>query len=153
MICLKFSRQIGRIRRLSSVERSLLLQIVGLVIVVRAALWLITFRRLQSLLSRVEVRGIRNLDIRAIPVERVAQFVAAASRYVPKASCLTQALVTATMLRRAGHGASLRIGVSPHAGAKFRAHAWVECDGKIVIGRIKDFEDFAPLPPVQMGNF
>ena len=75
-----------------------LVQVFGLLVAVRIALWLITFKRLQSLLSRVEVRGYRKLNNRAIPAKRVARFVAAASRYVPKASCLTQALVAATLL-------------------------------------------------------
>jgi len=152
MICLRFSQPIRKLLGLSSAEQALLVQVFGLLVVVRAALWLIKFKKLQSLLSRVEVRGSRKLNSRAVPAERVARFVAAASRYVPRASCLTQALVANTLLRRAGHDAVLRVGISRQAGTDLRAHAWVECAGKVVIGRIKDFEDFQPLPPLQMAS-
>jgi hypothetical protein len=152
MIFLRFSRPIRKLLRLSLAEQMLLVQAFGLLVAVRIALWLITFKRLQSLLSRVEVRGPRKLNSRAVPAERVARFVAAASRYVPRASCLTQALVADTLLRRAGHDAVLRVGVARQAGTDLRAHAWVECAGKVVIGRIKGFDEFQPLPPLQMAS-
>jgi Transglutaminase-like superfamily len=57
-----------------------------------------------------------------------------ASRFVPAATCLAQALVTVTLLEREGLPASLRIGVARSVRGKFEAHAWVESGGRVVIG-------------------
>jgi Transglutaminase-like superfamily len=59
--------------------------------------------------------------------------VRVASRYVPRASCLTQALVLHILLRREGLPSRIRIGVSKDAGF-FEAHAWVESHDRVVIG-------------------
>ena len=56
------------------------------------------------------------------------------SRYVPQASCLTQALAAKTLLDRNGFQSLLKIGATRHGG-KFEAHAWIEIDGRIVLGK------------------
>jgi hypothetical protein len=38
------------------------------------------------------------------------------------------------MLARRGYPAHLRIGVAKDEGGRLKAHAWVECEGNIVIG-------------------
>jgi hypothetical protein len=55
------------------------------------------------------------------------------SPYVPATTCLVQALVVISLLEQAGLPGSLRIGVV-RTGNKLEAHAWVECQNKIVIG-------------------
>jgi hypothetical protein len=55
-------------------------------------------------------------------------------------------------LRRDGHDAVLRVGVARQDSSDFRAHAWVECAGKVVIGKIKDFDEYAPLPPLRAAS-
>ena len=60
--------------------------------------------------------------------------MAAASRYVPRATCLTQALTMQVLLERAGYDARLRIGVARGDEGQFQAHAWVESQDGIVIG-------------------
>ncbi len=57
-----------------------------------------------------------------------------ASRYVPAATCLTQSLATKVLLSRQGHQASVRIGVARSEAGQFQAHAWVESNGRVVIG-------------------
>lgn len=56
------------------------------------------------------------------------------SRYVPRASCLTQALAAKTLLDRHGFQSVLKIGAARNDG-KFEAHAWIEIDGRIVLGK------------------
>ena len=76
----------------------------------------------------------------------LAWAVRAAARRVPRASCLTQSLALEALLVQAGHPAALRIGVARKDDGAFEAHAWVESEGRVLIGRLSDLERFAPLP-------
>ncbi len=73
--------------------------------------------------------------------------VTIAGRYVPGATCLVQALVAERVLKRAGHPALLRIGVSNQPG--FRAHAWVESNGKVLLGEEENLSQFTALPALK----
>jgi hypothetical protein len=120
---------VRRLFRLSKSELLLLLQALVVVIAVRAALWLFPYDRVRRYLQ--SKRGVSEFQPSAA---RIAQFVAAASRFVPRANCLTRALAAEALLRRHGHDACLRIGVAKSAPDGLRAHAWVECGGEVVIG-------------------
>jgi hypothetical protein len=61
-------------------------------------------------------------------IERVA-------RFVPKASCLTQALALQFILARTGHSSRLQIGVREADDGSISAHAWVTCNGVVVLGQ------------------
>jgi hypothetical protein len=75
----------------------------------------------------------------------IAWAAAAGAGRVPGAKCLVVALVGEAMLKAAGHEAELCIGVSTRVG--FKAHAWVELDGRAVIGAAADGE-YDRLEPV-----
>src|SRR3989442_11741551 len=61
--------------------------------------------------------------------------VSMCGRLLPRAKiCLVQALVAHTLLERHGHPASLRIGVDATGDRPFRAHAWVESRGRVIVG-------------------
>jgi Transglutaminase-like superfamily len=77
------------------------------------------------------------------PVDGIVWAVTTASRYVPGASCLTQALAAQTLLARSNHQSRLEIGVAKE-GERFAAHAWVICGDQIVIGG-PDVTRYAPL--------
>ncbi len=79
--------------------------------------------------------------------EEIAWAVGVAARRVPGASCLTQALALQLLCRRRGYPTQLQIGVE-RKGSRFRAHAWVERDGKVIIGNLADLGSFLPLPSV-----
>lgn len=125
-------RLLRRFARLSGAEQRLLLRAAMLVALVRLALWVVPFRRLWLVTRKSELRP--RLNAGASPPERIAWAVAAVSRYIPKATCLTQALAAKMLLQRAGHCASLRIGVAQEDGREFKAHAWVELEGKALVG-------------------
>jgi Transglutaminase-like superfamily len=75
--------------------------------------------------------------------------VALASRYVPTATCLAQALAGQTLLAQQGEPAVLRIGVAKNEAGKLEAHAWVESQGRIVIGASLDLCRYTQLPSVE----
>jgi hypothetical protein len=63
-------------------------------------------------------------------------------------TCLVDALVADTMLRRRRYPSKLCLGVRSHAPSKaLVGHAWVEGDGEIVVGQTGDLGTYAPLTP------
>ena len=90
---------------------------------------------------------------RVAPTQRadagsVAWAIRAAARFIPRATCLVQALAAHRLLARLGHDALLNIGVAkPPRGIPgsepavreawsyhFGAHAWVEYRGAVLVG-------------------
>ena len=77
---------------------------------------------------------------------RVAWGVRAASRLIPGATCLTQALAGQYLLGRAGIEFTVRIGVNANGEKGFAAHAWLVSGGTILLGATtKDPAAFTPL--------
>ena len=138
----------GRLRKLlclSSTDLLLLIKVGVLVGAVRVGLWLLPFRVLRRLLARLSQANSQLQQGNSAFIDRVAWAVTTASRYVPAATCLTQALATQVLLCRQGHPASLRIGVAKSEAGEFQAHAWVEYQGEVVIGGSEARSHFAPL--------
>ncbi len=71
---------------------------------------------------------------------------------VPAATCLTQALTAQTVLSRRGHDSRLRIGVAKDTQGNLEAHAWVECDGTVVVGESEDMAGLAVMPPLDLNG-
>jgi Transglutaminase-like superfamily len=129
---------------LSAAERRLLLSAFLLAAAVRLGLWLLPFRALQRLLSQT-IRGpVHARNDHQTSSESIAWAVCAASRYVPQATCLTQAITTQVLLTLHGHVAHLRIGVAKNKNGTLEAHAWVESQGRVVFGGA-DLSRYTPL--------
>jgi len=140
-------KRLSRLLGLSSEERRLLIKSALLLGVIRAAMWLLPFQTLCRLAGkdRPDAAGLKaDQD----SIKRVARAVTRAARYVPS-TCLSQALATMVLLRRIGQPACLRIGVSKGEKGDFKAHAWVESEGSIVIGNMADLSHFSVLPPLE----
>jgi hypothetical protein len=135
-----------KFRRLPLRSRHLRVKSLLLLGLVRVGLWLLPFRTLHRLLAHM-------MPAHAVPqggnrasIGHVVWAVRVASRYVPAATCLTQALATQVLLRRCGYAADLRIGVARSEAGEFQAHAWVEYQGEVVIGGVQAPSRFTPLP-------
>jgi hypothetical protein len=126
-------KRLLKFMRLSTTDRKILLKSVALLWMVRLGLWVLPFQKLRELLER---RGRRTLTtpVDSNAVEKITRCITLMSRYVPAATCLTQALVTVTMLEESGLPADLRIGVTRKKSGELEAHAWVESGGKVIIG-------------------
>ena len=80
----------------------------------------------------------------SLPLERIAWLLGVARRHSPiRATCLTEALVLARLLRAEGVEATVRIGVARQQG-RLRAHAWVEHGGQAVVDS-RELTSYAPL--------
>ena len=117
---------------------------------VRLGLWLLPFSTLRRILARwmaapTELPANGSEE----EVAKVIWAVKNCSRLVPGASCLTQALAAKVLLTRLGQATSLRIGVAKNAQGRFQAHAWVERDGRILIGGVRNLRRYTALPPLE----
>jgi hypothetical protein len=131
--------------RLPGADRKLLIKAALLLVAVKLGMRLLPFRSLRRLLARVsDTRTLPRPTDRA-PAERITWAVEVASRRVPGAKgCLTQALAAQVMLTRRGCPALLHIGVARGGRGRFQAHAWVESEGKVVVGG-PTLENLTPL--------
>jgi hypothetical protein len=94
---------------------------------VRIALWLLPWRRFARSVTISQ-------NVRPLPpsAERLEWSVRVASRAVPCATCLTQALALHRLLARHGHWSIVQVGVC-HVDGRFLAHAWVEHAGRTLL--------------------
>ena len=112
-----------------------------LLVVVRIGLRTTSYPRLRAWLDRMA--GVRSRT--PASVVDVTWAVAAAARRMIGTTCLAEALAVYTMLRRRGHEPLLRVGVRQGDHSLLEAHAWVECDGHIVMGEVPEIAGYAIL--------
>ena len=65
------------------------------------------------------------------------------------ATCLTQALSGQVLLARRRVPSHLHIGVAKSSTKKLNAHAWLECDGQIVLGDHGRLAAYVPFPTLE----
>jgi hypothetical protein len=118
---------------LSVTDRRLLFNAFVVVAMTRLALTLLPSR----LIIRAAVRissarpGVRT---RGLDARRITWAVERVSLRIPGATCLTQALSAHMLLWRHGHPSRICLGVARTEQGDFRAHAWLESQGRIIIG-------------------
>ena len=127
-------------------DQRLLMAALACVWCVRLGLWLLPFRVVSSMVDKfIRANSISDQSKELQLARKVGSIVRRVSRYVPAASCLTQALATHVLLARSGHRSHLRIGVTKGVNGGLDAHAWVESNGKIIIGRRNDLRKYTLL--------
>lgn len=84
--------------------------------------------------TKLRTRTREKEPLRPTP-ERVAYCVGLAARmHVLESTCLKKALVLYALLTRQGSDAQLLIGAAKAAKGQLDAHAWLECQGKVLMG-------------------
>jgi|SRR5690242_11932492 len=122
-------QRVRRFVQLSGAERGLLLQAFLGIIYVRFLLHMLPLRRVQHFISRSSWHS----ESTCTP-ERMLWAIRAAARFVPRSTCLIQALVAQALLNRFGYKSLLTIGVAKNDRGRLEAHAWVSCEGQLLIG-------------------
>jgi hypothetical protein len=125
-------RRIHKFLKLSSVERRLLIKTWILLGVIRLGLELFPFSTLRKFLFKITFL-LRSFK-KEFSEEYLVWLVMVVSPYVPMTTCLAQALAAQLLIQQAGHQARLHIGVNYGIGGRLEAHAWVESQGRILIG-------------------
>jgi hypothetical protein len=124
--------RLSKFLHLSSAEKTLLVRVWILLGITRLCLSVFRFPILRKVLT-----GIGPLVARVdkeLTDDRLVRIVGIASRYVPKATCLAQALTVQHLLKQSGREACLYIGVNGVEGGRLNAHAWVKSRGKVITG-------------------
>ena len=127
-------------------EKRLLVEAIFTVGAIRVGLWLLPFRTLRRLLKSINRKNLEMQGEDLAQIEKAVWAVGAVSRYVPMATCLTQALAAQILLSRRGCPVRLHIGVAKSQKGRLEAHAWVESQGQVIIGGSKDLPLYTVLP-------
>jgi len=122
-------QKLRRFLQLSRPDRSLVFQAVLITAVIRLSLELLSLRTVQRLAMGLSWRCDQFLSPR-----RVVWAVRSAAHFVPRSTCLVQALAAQVLLIQQGYRPRLTIGVAKRESDHFVAHAWVTCEDEVLIG-------------------
>lgn len=129
---------------LSPAERMLLTKACFLILMIRFGLALFPFFKLRRWVN-AEPSKKRFVDA-GMDVSKIRWAVQAASRYIPGSNlCLVQAFAGEILCKYFGIPANLRLGVLKGESHLFRAHAWLESGGQVILDSSKN-NDYIPLP-------
>jgi len=131
-------RKLRRFAQLTMAERVILIRVLLVVGVARATLWLLPIETVRKLVARA-TKGTAGHSLK-----QLIWAVRTVSRYLPGATCLTQALAAQALLARSGYPSQVEIGVTKDESSRLRAHAWVVSQGEIVLGG-QQIEQYNPL--------
>src|SRR5215208_3485348 len=104
-------KRLHKFLNLPSSDRRLLVGTALLLGAVRLGLRVLPFRVLQRVITKVAQAPASANNANQSSVDRLVWAVTVASRYVPKATCLTQALGAQVLLGQHGHQTQLRVGM------------------------------------------
>lgn len=139
-----------KLQALSATDLRLLGHTAMLMAAIRLGLWLLPFQTLRRWLSKRYPLGQRRQSNSAAVIQKVVWAVEVVSWRMPGGVlCLARALTTQALLRRHGCDCELRIGVAKSAAGALEAHAWVEHQGRVIIGGMPGFSRFHPLPSLE----
>lgn len=136
--------------RRPAADRRAVLVAAGISVGVRLGLAVLPFRSVLRLVRRF-ARPSRSLPPSAGERDRLVWAVHAVGRRLfPSKPCLTEAMAGFLLLRRRGIPAELHLGVEKD-GEKpgIRAHAWLESEGRVVVGGEDSPSRYRRLPSLE----
>ncbi len=143
---MRLAKLVRKVGSLGAGDRLALLPATARLIAARAALRLLPFRVVLRWAEAPVGSPIPQGSPIAPPIlRRLRALERAAHGLFPRDPCLTQAVVAHRLLRKQGFPSELRIGVRRTRDVSLEAHAWVECEGRVVIGERGLREDHAVL--------
>jgi hypothetical protein len=139
---------IRRLVSLSSADRRLLVEAVLLLGLARIGLRLLPFGMLLRFIESAAPVSVKCLPPPDVADRSVWAVSVAGRRLRVLRTCLTQALAAQVLLRRSGYYTRLRLGVGRGSTGDLQAHAWLDSEGKILIGE-SELAGFTALPSLQ----
>jgi hypothetical protein len=125
-------KQLRKFLRRSREEQRLFVAALCWAALIRVGLWLLPFRTLRPLVDRAG-RTPRAEAADEVVAGRVAWAITNAARFVPRATCVTQALAARILLARRGFASEVCYGVG-RPRERVIAHAWLESGGRVIVG-------------------
>lgn len=139
-------RRRDKLRFLSWQQRRVLLYAFLLLNTIRLALWLLPFGTIRQQLKTVMSVWVCGEETKPVSVDFVAWAVSVAGYYAPGgAKCLARALTTQLLLNRYRYPNDLHIGVAKGDAQALEAHAWIEYQGRVIVGGLSNLDRFQPL--------
>jgi len=140
--------------QLAPVERRLLFSALGSLTIVRLGLWVLPLQRILAYLKRLQLQtseAPKSGENSEVSATQIAWAIRSVGRYLPGGgNCLVQSLAGQFMLARRGYASQLHIGAAREDG-EFKAHAWVECQGQIIIGAA-GVSQYTPFPNMEFSQ-
>ncbi|BAZ11055.1 hypothetical protein NIES4071_28800 [Calothrix sp. NIES-4071] len=136
-------------------NRSKILLLTALILLtsIRFGLLLLPFRNLLKLITLISEGLLHKIAVNKVSLGQIVWAVDVVTRYMPGgAKCLARALTTQVLMNWCGYKPELRIGVSKGETGTFEAHAWIEYQGRVVIGYLQDLPRFVPFPSLEGVN-
>jgi hypothetical protein len=133
---------------LSHAEQGMIISAYFLLIFIRISLAVFSFEHVRGILSFLmrEKKTHDDVTWEEKIVDGIVWAVTTASRYLPfEINCFPRALATHVLLRRRNMDTELKIGISKSKAEEIEAHAWVVCEGRVIMGDLDDLERFSPL--------
>lgn len=128
-------RRLAEFFQLPASDRRLFITAFLLSAVLRIGLTFLPYGQVRKGLARIPSRWVV-APCSADP-QRVLWAVKAAAEYVPGASCLIRALTAETLYHARGWDARTCFGAARNPEGRMEAHAWLEADGRVVLGAVE----------------
>jgi hypothetical protein len=126
----------GKFVRLSHAEQRLVIGAALAVAATRLMLWTLPFKVLRRIVAKLGES--RNVATTRPSTDRITWAIAATGRFIPGGrNCLVKAIAAELMLSRFGYPSELKFGVGKSASGDFEAHAWLESEGRVMIGEFE----------------
>lgn len=138
-------------RLLPNQDRILVLAAIPLLVAIRLGLALLPLEKLLHTLTRVAKAFPARGPTKRNSVDRKIRAIEKIGKYVlGDGPCLSQALAVQFIMDRHGQPSELCIGVAKDEYGKLIAHAWIESDGRVLIGESgTTLEDYTRLPSLK----
>lgn len=138
-------KHIHKFLQLSRSEKFLLLQGLWVLALATLGLKIIPWLKLQSLLVNSARQHTKWRSNDPPQPRQITRAIRIASRCIPRATCLPQALTAQHLLIRYAYPADFQIGVAKDKQGRLEAHAWVNSSGQTIIGGVPGWQRFVPL--------
>jgi hypothetical protein len=136
------ARRLVSFFRLPFSDQALLIRATLAVVNAKLATRTLPLPKARAIVTRQQRLGRTGVPVRA---DRIVWAVETASRAIPgMKNCLVQAVAAEAMLIQAGYPCELRVGVAKKGPDELIAHAWVESEGRVVIGEF-ELERYTPM--------
>jgi hypothetical protein len=145
------ARRLAKFFRLSRSDRQLLVRAALAVVSAKLAIRTLRLPAARAAVTRLERLG---WFVTPTSADRVVWAVEAVGRAIPgMKNCLVQAIAAEAILVRTGHRCELRIGAAKTGPDELIAHAWLESEGRVLIGEF-ELDRYTPFiaPHVRSGT-
>lgn len=141
-------RKLNNFTRLSGLEKKLFFKSFFLMLFIRFSFYFFSFKSIYQFLKNRKLRN-NKVQEKSGEYKIILESIQKAGRYIPGCTCLIKALAAQYLLREQGYDSQLQIGVLKDQQQSLKAHAWLEMDGKVVIGENGGLSHYATFSSIE----